>query len=90
MTSRERPEVASIRVTVVIDYSFRFVTSVVTDACMNAIALALTGDVLQSWWESEPSANDAGEHSGLGAIGQGVLHYKLHRYTIRRPFSAAQ
>ena len=26
----------------------------------------------------------------LGAIGQGVLHYELHRYTIKRPLSAAQ
>ena len=90
MTSRERPEVASIGVAVVIDYTFRFVTCIVAESCTKAIALALMGDVLRSWWETESSADDTGERNGLGTIGQGVLHYELHRYTIKRPFSAAQ
>ena len=90
MTSCERPEVASLGVAVVIDYTFRFVTCVVTKTCTNAIALALTGDVLRSWWETESSADNAGERNGLGTIGQRVLHYGLHRYTINRPLSATQ
>ena len=90
MTSRKRPKVASIGVAVVVDYTFRFVTCVVAETCTKTIALALTCDVLRSWWETEPSADNAGERNGLGAIGQGVLHYELRRYTIRRPFSAAQ